>query len=348
MINILRNTKQNLMNIYECYFMRKKLITSCKPKVFVMLAADYSNIGDVAISYAQKEFLKRIFPNRDIIEVPVADTCKVYLDMKKNTTSKDIITLIGGGNTCEKYMSIEKYRRFIIKKFKNNKIIAFPQTIDFSNDRTGRYALDKSKKIYSKNKNLILSAREAVSYNEFKKQFTENRVIYVPDIVLSLNKKNVSSRKGIVITLRDDQEKKLSVNDEKKLKRKLELIFNDITYMDTCVSEFEYEKRLIYLDEILNTYRNSELVITDRLHGMIFCVITGTPCIVLPNSNHKITQTYSDWLQECTYVKLVDKFEVNYILNIIDEMKNKKDQQSFNLNNKYDNLKEILLNEKVI
>ena len=39
-------------------------------------------------------------------------------------------------------------------------------------------------------------------------------------------------------------------------------------------------------------FQKSELVITDRLHGMIFCYITKTPCIVMPNNNHKILMTY--------------------------------------------------------
>lgn len=37
-------------------------------------------------------------------------------------------------------------------------------------------------------------------------------------------------------------------------------------------------------------FRECELVITDRIHGMIFAAITGTPCIAL--SNYKIKGTY--------------------------------------------------------
>jgi len=42
-------------------------------------------------------------------------------------------------------------------------------------------------------------------------------------------------------------------------------------------------------------------VITDRLHGMIFAFITGTPAIVLPNNNGKIEHSY-DWISECGYI----------------------------------------------
>ena len=42
------------------------------------------------------------------------------------------------------------------------------------------------------------------------------------------------------------------------------------------------------IEEMLKKYRKCQLVITDRLHGMIFAAITSTPCIALGNYNHKI------------------------------------------------------------
>ena len=41
----------------------------------------------------------------------------------------------------------------------------------------------------------------------------------------------------------------------------------------------------------------AELVITDRLHGVIFCAITGTRCIAISNYNHKVIGTLK-WLRE--------------------------------------------------
>ena len=49
-------------------------------------------------------------------------------------------------------------------------------------------------------------------------------------------------------------------------------------------------------------FSKAELVITDRLHGMIFSVITKTPCLVFDNKNHKISETYTAWLKDCNYI----------------------------------------------
>jgi len=50
--------------------------------------------------------------------------------------------------------------------------------------------------------------------------------------------------------------------------------------------------------EKLDQFGSSMLVVTDRLHGMILSVLAGTPCLVVPNANHKIKQTWFDWLSD--------------------------------------------------
>ena len=59
------------------------------------------------------------------------------------------------------------------------------------------------------------------------------------------------------------------------------------------------------LETKLQEARESELVITDRLHGMIFAAITSTPCIAFGNYNHKITSSFI-WLEHFGYVKYIE------------------------------------------
>ncbi len=73
--------------------------------------------------------------------------------------------------------------------------------------------------------------------------------------------------------------------------------------------EFETERKF---DE----FRRARLVITDRLHGMIFAAITGTPCIALNNSSGKVEGVWSLWLQHLDYVKFVqDATEIPALLD---------------------------------
>ena len=49
---------------------------------------------------------------------------------------------------------------------------------------------------------------------------------------------------------------------------------------------------------LFRSYSGCELVITDRLHGMLFSAITNTPCIVFDNSYGKISSLYDTWLKD--------------------------------------------------
>ena len=56
---------------------------------------------------------------------------------------------------------------------------------------------------------------------------------------------------------------------------------------------------------------------------MIFCAITQTPCIVIDNSNRKVSSLYETWLQNLDYIKLIKKIDLNKFkenLEILEKM----------------------------
>ena len=142
-------------------------------KVYIFLAADYANMGDVAITYAQKMYINNILPEYELIEIPYKKTIRLIPFLKRTIKSQDIITIVGGGNLTNRYDGLEEARRMVIKTFKKNNIISFPQTIEFTQDILGQESLRRTKKIYSKHKNLILFARENKSYQFMKENFTK-------------------------------------------------------------------------------------------------------------------------------------------------------------------------------
>ena len=179
-------------------------------KAYVFLAADYGNLGDVAITYAQSNFLKNTLPEYEIIDIPISKTLEGIAIIKKTILKDDIVTTVGGGNFGDLYDQIEFYRQLVIQSFPNNKVISFPQTMDFSNSETGKKALLQAKKCYNKHKNLTFIAREEKSYHMMKDVFAKNTVLLTPDIVMSLNKIEPQfDREGIVLCLRADEEKLL-------------------------------------------------------------------------------------------------------------------------------------------
>lgn len=286
---------------------RQNLILPKEKRIFVFLAADYGNIGDLAISSAQKEFLKENFTEYQVLSIPISKT-RVWIDsIKKQINSEDIITIIGGGNMGSLYPDIEDLRQLVIKKFPSNKIICFPQTLDWDNSKLSDKALKKVLKVYSSHPNIYIFARESITYKKLKEIFASKlnvKIGFVPDIVMSTTatKLGVHSSldaNGILICLRDDKERVLNADHHKLLDEVIQTTGCVVTRTDTHAggSGLDELKCNKLLAGKIKQFAEAKLVITDRLHGMILCMLSGTPCLVLPNSNHKIKQTYIDWLK---------------------------------------------------
>ena len=320
-------------------------------KIYIFLAADYRNMGDIAITYAQKKYIENVYPENDIIEIPIKKTTSLLPYLKKVIKNKDVLTIVGGGNMTNRYEYIEEQRRMVIKSFPNNKIISFPQTIEFTNDIQGQECLRRTQKIYAGHKNLTIFARENKSFKIMKQLFKNNRVFLTPDIVLSLKNKidykKIERINKIGVCLRNDKEKLLQEDIKEELinyysKQKLKIF-------DTLIDEekFIYENRYKILLNLLNEISQLDIVITDRLHGMIFCYITGTPCIVFDNDNHKISETYKKWLKEtCNYIILLEDTKTDILIDSISKLKQIKKEEFKPLTEKFKMISQILLEDK--
>lgn len=294
------------------------------PKAFVFLAADYGNLGDVAITYAQEAFLKKYLPDYHIIDLPISKTIEAIHAVKKCIAPGDLITTVGGGNFGNRYDQIEFYRQLIIETFPDHKIVAFPQTIEFSEDSVGKDALEVAKKVYQAHPTLVLGAREKRSFDEMHQDFPKNKVTLSPDIVMSLDKREPKKqRQGAIISMRMDSEKKLNPTEESLILSELEKRYPYPERWDTHIgtSQMTMEERINSLHKIWDAFRGAELVVTDRLHGMIFCYITGTPCLVFQNSNHKIVSSHH-WISFSPRIRVVPEVNIATLNNAMDELKN--------------------------
>lgn len=171
--------KYSLDKQYKIYINKKK---------FVLIGTlEHGNLGDHAITIAQYSILKENFNEYDFVELTLNEYFEKIEFIKKYIDKEDVIIINGGGNFGNQYLFDENIRRDAIERFPNNKIILFPQTIYFTKDDKGNKELELSKKIYNNHKNLILVAREKVSYELMRKDFNKCKIIITPDIVLYLN-----------------------------------------------------------------------------------------------------------------------------------------------------------------
>jgi pyruvyl transferase EpsI len=223
----------------------------------------------------------------------------------------DLIAIVGGGNTGDSYDDIEFLRQLIIRRFPDSAIVSFPQSVEFSAGLSGWLAARAAKRAYGGHPRLTLIARDAASQAAYMQLLPNMRIGLAPDVVLTMSERQPArTRDGVVMTLRDDRERGLSFEDRKTLMQIAEEI-GTVTSQDTHLGDGQVsiEAGEIGLQEIWDVYRSAELVVTDRLHGMIFAVITGTPCIAIDSSNFKVGNFYDAWLADVEGVHMLRQFD---------------------------------------
>lgn len=307
---------------------KKKLISSLSDKkrnIIIFSIPQHVNLGDQAIAYAEKEFILKNFPKDNYIEIPADSTILGIRYLKSKVKSDDVILIHGGGNMGDLYIVEEINRRLVINAFKNNKVISMPQSIYFSETKKGKKILEKSRKIYSGNTNLVLFAREKMSYEKMKESFPHNKVELCPDIVFSLKSNDSSfSRKGIITLIRNDREAILNSTERNNLfynlSKKKKLLNKSDTKLNTRIVIDSESIRKQILEDKWNEISGNELAITDRLHGMIFCYVTKTPAIVFDNNYKKVSESYNAWLSDCGFIKFLDSYSEEKLDRGIEEV----------------------------
>lgn len=317
--------------IYQLKYIKYK--NKCKKagkKEFIIFNTPlHGNIGDYAILLAELELLNKL--DIDVFEVPTFEEQYIFDFLLKNINKNSVILITGGGFIGSQWLEEEKLVNKVIDSFCNNKIIIFPSTFYFKKDSQGEEELKKSKHVINKAKDITIFAREQKTFEFISEEYENAKVFLVPDIVLNLERNFDVERKNILLCLRSDVEGNLKTEDKNKIEK---FISNDenIIKTDTVVdyiiprklTKQEIEKKLL-------EFASAKIAITDRLHGMIFAIITNTPCIVLGNYNYKVRGVYEKWIKDNTnnviFVEDINDVESNIslVINKISENKFKYD-----------------------
>lgn len=298
-------------------------------KIILMGVPHHGNIGDNAISIAEENMIKKYFPKLDLIQLPEKNLIEEAEKIRNLINDDDVILLHGGGNIGDTYFVPEEGRRFIIKTFPNNKIIVFPQTAYFDSLEE----LEKSKEIYNAHKNLIIMAREEKTFDFMKKKFNKCKIYLTPDIVFSMKMKMNLERKNVLFLFRNDKEKTMNVNEQEQIKDIIikkygGYILSDM-HLGEDVTDMQGQKKYDVVKSKFEQFNKSKLVVTDRLHGMIFAAITETPCVVVGSYTHKTIESYK-WIKNLEYIKFCNNIEnIEEDIQSVMESKNIKYDNTF-------------------
>ncbi|MFR3328875.1 MAG: polysaccharide pyruvyl transferase family protein [Odoribacter splanchnicus] len=264
--------------------------------IILMATPVHGNLGDHAIVYAEQCFLKEEVPEGKIVEVSNDKYLISKRAIRKYIFRDDVIIIDGGGNLGTLWPWEDDKISEIIDMYRNNPVVVFPQTCFYDDSEVAAQRLSKNNAIYGHADKLWISLRDRKSYNFCISHFGNVKFLSVPDIVLYLSNRNLvpaTERNGVLLCFRKDREKIISTKEEDKLRTFMTEA--DIPYKETStVKEYPVDRntRKGELQNLWKEFAGARLVITDRLHAMVFSVITHTPCLAVDNVSRKVSGVY--------------------------------------------------------
>lgn len=131
---------------------------------------------------------------------------KEYLE--KTIWPNDTLIMHGGGNFGDLYREHNLLRNFLITTLPYNKVLMFPQTINYRNKKLA--AADN--RVYSNAFDLTMMARSTESYKFALKYFPHVNVLQVPDAAFLLGSLEPAQNPSvdILVLRRTDPERKLN------------------------------------------------------------------------------------------------------------------------------------------
>lgn len=277
------------------------------------------SVGDHAQVVAIQKWFRDYFPNLEVVRSyrQLPDGIENWDRFLTTTKRDDLIFIHSSGDFGSLFCWTgvpppdrwHGMRKKFISTFPGNKIIQLPVTAYYHDNEVGRKTLEEDRQFYKDKNNVILMAREQVSY-EILANSLDCKSLFVPDFVFYLKPILVNrERNGALLALRSDHEARFNQNEKLKVKDIIAEFIPNIVVKDVQISSCPLtdKNRENYINEILDYYQNFEVMITDRMHGMIFSVITKTPCIALDDRiPHKLSGYKSLLSRSVKFVKNIE------------------------------------------
>ena len=275
-------------------------------RIWLFMLPEHGNMGDYALGYAEENFFREYYPHTDVMKV-TTNEWRMAKDIIRGCVSEtDVLFLNGGGYIGDLWDNTDNYRS-IVEAFPDNSIFFFPNTLTYKqNDLQSYDAFLEDVSWFSNHKNVYVMFRDRRSYDTFN-PLNQNSFLF-PDMVLSIRcEESNSERSRVLLCLRSDREK--NSDNREDIIQSLEEAGIEYDEFDICLARYISQERGKYaFKSILRKMKSYSCVVTDRLHGMLFSVISDTPCVAIDNRTHKVSGVY-EWIKDKGYVVPLDQIE---------------------------------------
>jgi pyruvyl transferase EpsO len=275
---------------------------------------NYGNVGDSAIYLGQLAALRAV--NR-LVPRFICDLKTYDREALKQRAGTGTILLTGGGNFGDLWPEVQRVREDILEHFPGNRVIQLPQTINFQSAE----ALERARAVVRGHPDFTLLVRDRPSLAVAREHFGP-RSYLCPDMAFCLNGLRPVGRpdRDIVWLARTDSEKRDPGNEaaqptadwiddtpgtllhvNRSLSRGLRRTSGPLhrwalraTYTPLARQRLRRGIRLV---------SRGRVVVTDRLHGHVLCLLLGIPHVVLDDRFGKISNFRAVWTREADGVE---------------------------------------------
>ena len=304
----------------------------------------FDNLGDHLIAIKENEWLKDHYPEKKVIEIPTPVFFRYEKFLFQNVKDDIEVFITGGGWMGDIWPDDEKKMQRMIKCFCNNRIIVFPQTVfyELKND-SDRDILRCAKETYLCCKSLTLCFRDVQSFDFAINNFSGVNVDIklLPDMALyNVEQDNTQKEKKLGICLRRDREKNRTMELE-NIVHKWAIDNNYICFNYSTITKVYIPIwiRTYLVNRLINKLRFAEIIVTDRLHGVIMAYWAGCKCIAIDNKTHKVAGVYNKWLYKNRNIQLLrsdaDIYELSGLLDVYKKEENNMEMVFENLDKNF-------------
>ena len=291
---LLQTNKEVIKELKRIQFkMLTSLIGRFKYAMLFNFAA-FENKGDPAITVGELAMIRKLGLK---LIFHCATPCKREAVEYAKTLSKqyryeEIIILMQGGGNLLSYIFEDFNRKLVLETFPEFEVILFPQSI--WNNATKEHAR-LFQNVYSKHKHLTFLYRDRNSFNLSKRIFPHVKCYLMPDMAFHIKatQRFMEPTHDILWIQRPDKEStkyKIPVNVHN-----YDVIVGDWWGWKTPKGSRQLEDPFLMTANGMTFLQRGRVVITDRLHGHILCVLCGIPHVVFDPMNNKITSCMKSW-----------------------------------------------------
>lgn len=288
----------------------------------------HGNIGDILIWTGEEIFLQKT--GFKCLERTSINTCKF-----PELSPEIIIFLEGGGDFGDVWREVQLFRLEVIKRYPDNRIIIFPETVFYKDSSLMRYDAE----IMSLHRKLTICVRDKKSEDLLKLNF-KNSILLVPDMAFEISCECLCPKKKdrynrILFLKRTDKEAVYTDNVLKHISGNVDIrdwpsmehmpfvpkIFFKFCGLQLRLKKYRYFSFWAFLlgkiiDKCMYSYVRPYLlgigvnfvgdysqVYTTRLHVLILSVLLHKEVKFIDNSYGKNTAFYETWLKDLPMVQ---------------------------------------------